>query len=253
VTLEDTLSRAVANIEATYLSVGECGLDAVAERWEGGCSCRSPHGHAASNFAFVRTLDEARARSLAESASCRSTFNVYAAPGSGQAESARLLREAGFRPAGELRMQVGHLSDGPLPALRPADTWEEKMEIARFMTRQFFTRHTGAMREAVATATASAEVSLYRSGQDKIRCAAMVSRKAGLYGIYNLCVEHELRGRGLGGAFLAELMALAASVGEPPTLQCDPALEGWYAARGFRNVGFLEVFALGNDPYQAIM
>jgi ribosomal protein S18 acetylase RimI-like enzyme len=249
------LERATQNLEETYIEVGAQGESAWIERWEGGSACLSSLNHPVSNFAVVRGMSRARSIYIRELAIGRRAFNVYILPGLDQSDSIRGLENSGFRDAGRLHLMVGS-GDEPKRAghtMERARDFEERLCIARFMARQFFSRQTSALRESIALSTAKADVELARGSQKDLVCAGMLSRSLGALGIYNLCVAAEQRERGYGTELLAALVALAESERALATLQCDPQLEPWYARRGFQSIGSIAVLTLDGKLSHAII
>lgn len=263
------LELAVANLEATYRTVGLQFPGSAEEGFEGGFACLSALPHAVSNFAIVGDEPRAAAKKLADWARRRTAFNVYVVPGAHQEAAVAQLFRVGFREAGQLRMMSAAIPDlvanaagqAPLFEVRKrgeddiveARTFELRLSIGRFMSVQFFGRQTSALRESIALSTARASSRLFTFGPKKPIGAAMAVRSGTSFGIYNLCVEATMRERGYGSALLEQLLGAAAVERLTPTLQCDPALEPWYAKRGFAPQGTIVVMGLDRKPYHAIM
>lgn len=263
--------RAIENLEATYRAVGLRGEGAVEERYETGFACMSDLPHAVSNYAILSSANEPLAKHLAAAARKRKAFNVYVKPGDGFTATVRVLERAGFREAGRLALLFREVSPSdaksstdPQRALfrveRPgelgvveAGSFEERLQICRFMAAQFFGRQTSTLRESIAVATAGAPVDLYRFAGPRILAAAMGVRTEGQLGIYNLCVDSSLRERGYGSQLLERMVQYAREEGRNLNLQCDPSLEPWYEKRGFGSQGTILVMGLERKPHHAIM
>ena len=245
--------RAADNVEETYLAVGSQGDGARVERWQGGSACLSSLGHPVSNFAVVRALDAERARQIYEWAAGRRAFNVYLI-GEAAASGQGLLDRLGFYAAGRLEMMVGEGDDdAPASTLDKAETFQARLEVCRFMARQFFSKHTSALRESIALATTKAHVDLYSCSSGRLVSAAMIRRTPGMAGIYNVCVAASERERGHGSELLAGLLRLARADNLLATLQCEPGLEPWYARRGLQSIGSISVLTLDRKASHAIM
>jgi len=263
--------RAVENLEATYRAVGLRGDGAVEEQYETGFACVSALPHAISNYAILSASDEALARHLGGIARKRKAFNVYLKPGIGLESSVRALERAGFREAGRLallfregapsgRRTVQDSQHALFHVERPGElsiveltSFEDRLQVSRFMAAQFFGRQTSALRESIAVSTARAPVDLYRVSGPRPFAAAMTVRTGGQLGIYNLCVESSMRERGYGSQLLDRLIQYAHEEGRNLNLQCDPSLEPWYEKRGFGSQGTILVFGLDRKPHHAIM
>lgn len=232
------------NLEATYLAIGGASPDSRVEHREGYSVCLGQLDHPIGNFAIVRRLTPFTASELAAAAKSRTSFNVYVPSGPSSAQTARALRAAGFRPS--YRLSAMRCAQSPRKsdcALLVADTDLDRLRVAHFMVKQFFPKQDAAVRAHIAQATADCGLELceiLRYGT--MIGATMISRTGGLFGIYNLCIEKEKRGRGLGSDALARLLDQAASERLDAVLQADPALEPWYLNRGFSLTGGVEVY-----------
>lgn len=249
----ELLELAGRNIEGTYLAVGKHGDGAKIEHCADGLICTSELHHPVSNFAIARRYTPEFAHRLAEIASGRKIFNVYALPGP-ELFVGKQWSQAGFRVAGCLSLLTCQVEPSKAsPTLVRASTFEERQALTRFMAMQFFSRQTSYLRERIALATAKAEVDLYHFGESKTKVAVMVCRSKGMLGVYNLCVASSERDRGYGGDLLNGLSKLAYEEGRVATLQCDPSLEPWYVRRGFVNIGDVGVLTLERKSNHAIL
>lgn len=232
------------NLEATYLAIGGASPDSRIELREGYSLCLGRLDHPIGNFGIIRVLKPFTAGELAAEAKGRKSFNVYVPSSAASAESVRALRACGFRPSYRLTaMRASPQESASDCALHLAENADGRLRVALFMVRQFFPNQESGMRGRIAQATADCGLDLYeilRYGT--LVGAAMISRGARLFGIYNLCIDEERRGQGLGSDALARLLSLAANEGSDAVLQADPSLESWYVQRGFRTTGAIEVF-----------
>ena len=253
--IEELLAeRAADNLVETYLAVGSEGEGAKIDRFDEGVCCTSNLAHASSNFAIVRKQGPNVRRKVLPLARSRSSFNVYAIPGSHQDEIACTLENEGFVVAGRLAMMIGDNSKAkPCEGMRDCASFEDRIEATRFMARQFFPRQTSSLRESIALATAKAQGQIFGIGPREPKAAAMVFRTAAMFGIYNVCVAPKERERGYGSVLVEGLLALAARENTLATLQCDPSLEPWYSRRGFKSIGMILVYTLDQKLYHAIM
>lgn len=240
----DVWDRAADNLERTYLGIGMATPEARVTDLPGCKVCECALQHAVGNFAIVRSEPGENAERLRLIASKHSNFNVYAVDSGDRTACA--LRHAGFQKAYRL---VAMLAQGidypPQTELRRAESEEQMLRVAEFMALQFFFRQNASLRSTIAKATAHSGMDLCEVVESERRIGAvMLSRTPGLLGIYNLCVDIPLRGRGLGTVALRDLLALAAREGGSAVLQCDPSLVRWYRERGFRELGFVDVYSL---------
>lgn len=248
------LERALENLEQTYLGVGRQCPEAQIETWDCGVACYSGLRHAISNFAVIRCLEEWVAARLARLARDRPSFNLYVRPGAEQERTLATLGRSGFHEIGHLKLLFAEAAPPQTSSsLRPAATLAERLELSRFMARQFFPRQSSATRDAIALATARSEHELVGQWDDGLVGAAMVTRTNACFGIFNLCIQSERREHGYGSEMVLCLRKMAHDEGLLAVLQCESALEPWYVRRGFQSVDRIAVYGLARKPYLAIM
>lgn len=136
----------------------------------------------------------------------------------------------------------GRLSDG----LYEAHDADSRLRVSQFMAEQFFPFTPGESRMLVARSTATSLANLFYMGVGgSPQAAMMLSKSEKSVGLYNLCVEGQMRGQGLGTALVESAQALADKYGLPLTLQCHASLRKWYEGQGFRQTGTLNAFFCG--------
>ncbi len=125
--------------------------------------------------------------------------------------------------------------------LLPAVTPPERIEVAGFMTDQFMIQGRPQMRDLIISATSSSPLELHRlTGAQGLIGAVMLSETDDCLGLYNLCVEQKLRGKGTGAQILQWVQARSLRLGKPIVLQCSPELKGFYRSNGFRVSGSMQ-------------
>jgi len=136
-----------------------------------------------------------------------------------------------------------------------AESKEKRLEIAKFMTEQFFARQTESFRQRVASATADAAgLDLYELlSYGRTTGAVMLCPGDTVVGLYNLCVASVSRGIGLGKELTAWALSEAYKEGKLVTLQCDARLQPWYENMGFQSTGMIEVYTLSKGGRGDIM
>lgn len=239
-----SLRDAVDNLEFTYLQIGSRCEGARVKREAGWVECTSKLAHAAGNFVLIKEAERETIQLLERRHRSRNPCSFYVLPGPGQPAALDLMRRT-WRREGDplLLMANGRPSEVAPVKLRQAADFERRLEVTRFMTRQFFSRTSSAVRDAVALATARAEVELVEVGERSIEAAAMVSISESAVGIYNVCVEASLRGRGIAVGMMEAI--LRENEGRRPTvaLQCEARLVDWYRKWAFDVVGEIHMFA----------
>jgi len=141
------------------------------------------------------------------------------------------------------------------PVVVRADSAENRLEIAGFMTEQFFNRQSDSFRQRVAAATANAaELQLYALlSYGRMTGAVMLCPGDLVVGLYNLCVASASRGLGLGKEITAWALSEAYKHDKFVTLQCDSRLQSWYEDLGFVSTGSIEVYTLSKPGRGDIM
>jgi len=252
-TVVDLQRSASLNLMETYFALGAASGHARITHEDGYRLCLSSVDHPICNFAADLDLHPNAAARLAQLAADRTTFHVYRVPGETR-HCADLLRRAGFQLGHRLTQMVWRpdFDLGPFPtlSLRAADSHRLRQAISAFMTEQFFSCQSGSFRRRVAEATSLAtSLELYGIVErGKLVGAVMLCEQAETMGIYNLCVAAAQRNRGWGQEIVHAVQRRALQMGKPLVLQCEAALEEWYAKQGFEPSGFVDVFGLEQVP-----
>ncbi len=230
----------------TYLSLGNAQTGASLIKDEGFTGCRAPIQHPICNFAIDLKLDPWSARRLAALAAEQRTFFVYNASSDQPEHVSELLERVGFRCNFELKMMIAEREEAPTSVeLVRAETDVERLDLARFMSEQFFIRQNAAFKRIVADATARAHpMDLYAVWSGRQRVAAVMLMESESIGVYNLCVDPSVRGVGWGSATVQAILAMPTRRGRLVTLQCDTRLESWYDQLGFEKIGAVRVYDL---------
>ena len=245
--VSDLVSRAGANLLATYLALGRELPGAEVRETDGYVALLSDVAHPSGNFASRLRLDPWSAGELRDLASSRAAFQAIALPDDGPPHLAELLQRAGFEEVLRFVTMVAT----PAPSETSLEMTEcrdeaERRRVGRFMADAFFAREDEATRRTMATAMGRADALsvYYHAWRDRPLAAVALAREADMIGIYNLCVGGPARGKGHGTALVRWCLAFAASERLPVCLQCVPSLEPWYARQGFERVGAVGVWCL---------
>ncbi len=255
-TPEEISLGASENLLRTYFSLGLAIPNSTTLTDEGYRACLGEFEHPICNFAAGLHLDPWSAKQLASLAASRKAFNVYAIPGDSPEHLQELLHRCDFRISYRLVQMVAEpigRHSGPM-VVRATDS-ESRLQIAQFMTEQFFSRQTEAFRTRVATATADAtELELYSLlSYGRTTGGVMLCPGEKVIGIYNLCVASASRGLGLGKELTAWALSEAFKQQKVVTLQCDSHLQSWYEDLGFHATGMIEVYTLSKPGRGDIM
>jgi ribosomal protein S18 acetylase RimI-like enzyme len=241
-----------SNLATTYLALGQAtgGTDLLQD--EGFVACLSSTPHPICNFAIDLHLDPWSVRRLASIAAERQTFFVYQMPSDRPDHTTGLLERSGFRRGYELRVMFSERAQAATTVeLVPARTSVERLELAKFMTDQFFPRQNLPFRRLITSATAKAEeLSLFGVWSGSQRVATLMLCDGPTLGIYNLCVHPSHRGLGWGTSVVSAVQSLAFRTDRQVTLQCEPRLEPWYKQLGFETIGTIGVYDLA-EPHRA--
>ena len=244
---EDIPLAASANLLKTYFSLGLAIPNSSMIAEEGFKACVGEFEHPICNFAAGLHLDPWSAKQLLQLAANKKSFNVYALPGDTPRHLGELLHRCDFRVSYRLVQMVAEpVGSHHGPQVQPASSNDKRLDIARFMTEQFFNRQSEGFRQRVASATANAsELELYELLAYDRRCGAiMICPGDDIIGVYNLCIASANRGVGLGKELTAWALSQAFKQGKLVTLQCDSRLQSWYTNQGFRVTGAIDVYTL---------
>jgi GNAT superfamily N-acetyltransferase len=125
--------------------------------------------------------------------------------------------------------------------LLSAETPADRIEVASFMTDQFMIQGRPEMRQLIISATSRSPLDLYRlRGHHGLLGAVMLSETDQCLGLYNLCVDQQLRGKGTGSKIVSWVQQKSLELGKPIVLQCSPELKGFYRSCGFRVSGSMQ-------------
>lgn len=234
---------------ATYRALGLASEGAQSVDWDGVEVICGELPHAISNFAMARHVSPGMAQRLVQQTLRRPSFVVYLFADTDD-PSHTALQSAGFERVSTLAVMALEGAPPPprtrLPEVHPerAESPAAERDIARFMMRVFFPRHRDEVREVVSKVTAGAKLDLYqiRGARQAPVAAVMLARRPSVIGLYNLCVEPALRGKGLGAAIVYWVISQAH--GLPVTLQSDVLLQNWYEKLGFVRVGTVGVYGV---------
>ena len=246
-TREEIQLAASENLLRTYFCLGLAIPNSTMIAEEGFKACVGEFEHPICNFAARLHLDPWSAKQLLQLAGNKKAFHVYALPGDTPSHLGELLHRCDFRVSYRLVQMVAEpVGSHSGPQMAMAGSPERRLDIARFMTEQFFNRQSENFRQRVASATANAtELELYELLAYERRCGAvMICPGEDIVGVYNLCIASANRGVGLGKELTAWALSEAYKKGKLVTLQCDSRLQPWYANQGFRVTGTIDVYTL---------
>lgn len=236
----------IAVLVETYAAIAATMPQVRIERTDSFIIARAPFAHPLCNFGVI--LGPEGIGGVLHAASGKPHFNLYTFESQGQ------MSMPDYVPMLALRIMTAPASEPSFTNVKPAETPGERMQLARFMADQFFSGHRSDTRERIAESTARAEgVSIYgfhaESGpaRDDLVGAAMLTHHTSMAGLFNVCVEKSLRGRGWGSAIVRHMLNEAAIRGVATTLQCDLSLEVWYERLGFHAVDTVTVWTVSND------
>ena len=255
-TAEEIQTAASETLLSTYFQLGLAIPNSTMIREEGFRACLGQFDHPICNFAAGLNLDPWSAKQLRELAANKSAFNVYSLPGDTPRHLPELLYRCDFRVSYRLVQMVAEPTGSTHgPRVVASDSHTSRLDIARFMTEQFFNRQTESFRQRVAQATADANsLELFELLTYERRAGAiMICQSESMMGLYNLCIASSQRGLGLGQQLTSWALSEAFKNGKIVTLQCDSRLQPWYANLGFRVTGMIDVYTLSKSRRNDIM
>ncbi len=233
----------IAVLVETYAAIAGTMPQVRIERTEGSVIALAPFTHPLCNFGVV--LSASGIAEVLRAASGKSHFNVYTF------ESLGSVDLPGYAPVLAMRMMTAPAGEPKGERLTAADSQAARMQVARFMAEQFFSNHRSDVRERIAEATARAEGVVHYAfyapstfGRRDLVGAAMLSHHTPMAGLFNICVEKGVQGRGWGSAIVRQMLNESASQGLATTLQCDLSLESWYERLGFHTVDTMTVWTV---------
>jgi len=211
---------------------------------EGFWLAQSDIPHPLLNFAFAGHLTAYSARELADAIRTPIT-NIFCL--NEPTVSPELLRRNGANESFEMLNLVASTEPSDAPTYDPE--WiapDQRREVADFMVSQFFRRQDiGYQAQFSRALTEAASLRLaVRTDQGRLAAAVLVSPDiAGeRIGIFNLCTDSSVRGRGHGSQLLQTI--LAAHQAREVSIQCVPDLAPWYKKRGFQGTETVRAFRI---------
>jgi Acetyltransferase (GNAT) family. len=240
---------AAENLILTYRELAGAVAGAIVETRDGALLCQAPIDLAFCNFAILpgdasSAPVPALVEEIARRAEARKVTRVFVV-GEDAAGYGASLAARGFRSQQRMAMMIASRPTlGAHRLARPVVSRDERREVARFMIEQFFHRQSSGPRDVIVEATVASPHDLYRVGDNEsILAAAMISRSASAWGLYNLCVAPSGRRRGVGAEIVRHLQNLAFLAKMPLTLQCEASLRPWYERLAFEEVGRIEAYS----------
>lgn len=236
------------NAVATYLGLVENIDGATLTRPYGIRLVRGPGNFSFCNFAagFDFAADDADrvVDLLLENAQDSRGFCVFCSSADSSIGMLDKLMASGFSPRQSL---VGMVSTGG-PEGEVAEVVEQtergqRLLVCQFMAMVFFGWMSRDARDAIALATALSRHSILSVGpvEDPDGAVMMVASE-NIFGLYNLCVKAEARGKGLGSSIVMAVQALAGKNDSPVGILCERSLVSWYQWQRFEPVGSIDVY-----------
>lgn len=250
------VESAQRNLAETYFALGKSVPGSRIVETAGFRACLSRQDHPIGNFALGLRLDVNVVRSLVGLARRHHRFQVFhTLLDKPTGVVPEMLKRGGFEETSRLHVMsaAGAPYKGDLVSEWAHDE-AGREEIAKFMAKQFFSTASTDFRRVISQATTAAD-SLPLVGfrqRGKLVAAAMI-QDTDVIGLYNLCVDHGMRGRGWGEAVVRRVLGWAHESGRTVTLQCEPNLVPWYERLGFSNLGRVIVYRLAISSNVAIM
>ena len=204
-----------------------------------------PFPHAIGNFITVSHVDHAVVAEANRLARLHPSLLVYA-PFASNTTEVEMLERAGFTNVTSYVVMVSlGLEFTTTVDVVQAKTIGERHTTVEFMSEQFFSKSSRAVRDQMIASTAlSRETDLFfvRSGRDLV-AACMLSRSDSCLGLYNLCVRSSHRLRGLGATLLRFAADMAKREGRVFTLQCLDEIVPFYTRFGLESIGSIQVMS----------
>ena len=236
--LRDCVSRTY-----TELATGAPGasVELGADVWIARSSIRHPIG----NFAIRFAADHLPEKVLTE-VRTRPHFRAFVMDGDTPMSLGDLALNHGLRERYQLAGMVLQKPTSPHTDVERAQSPEDALEIATFITETFFWRSPPHNRRLLAEIMASQHPrhEFYALRDDfGIVSAGTLTPANEVIGLYNLCVRVDARSRGIGAAMAAALGAIAAARSNYVVLTCDEELIPWYSQQGYQSVGSVRAFS----------
>ena len=254
--LAEASDLASRNLVTTYLALGKAVPKTRHYSSSGFDALLGEFPHPICNFGISNFWTEPAVRNILGIHGLAQPFNLYVLPGERPFHLFLPWDDLMFQHTYSLKcMRMDPVLAPPAANMEEALECDGRSRIADFMSRLFFTYQSATARRGVAEATVRGEnLRLFGLTQDeKLVGTVMISQTEGCLGLYNLCVEPSLRGKGIGTSIVNWVLARAATQGLSVTLQCDPKLEKWYEHLGFATYGSLEVYSFAKKMSPDIM
>ncbi len=247
----DLVRAAEKNLSCTYLEIARGISGTSIHRSAGFVAALNNFPHPICNFAVCEDRGALESRELLDIARSRPAFNIYMPRSVGDGAKIHLLAATDYDHVYTLAVMAGAGAGPREPAcLRSAQSYAERIRVAKFMAEQFFGSQKSAVRAQIVEATASASgLDLLELEPVNVRNApsgsVMLNSDESVLGLYNLCVASVSRRRGIGSSIVAAVLEFAENAKKSVVLQCDPRLEQWYGGLGFQTVGSVDVLGVG--------
>lgn len=240
------------NVVYTYVELGRSVRGATVVETRSWTCCRSSHAVSLANFAIGLSIEgDASAvkdavRTLCAEALVRPMFRVYRLPLDQPEDLDVWLGRSGFSVQGRLLHMACCGAEGSWTVEpRLCRTRDERRRVAGFAASQFVFGREPLARSLIVGSTVDSPHELWWvERQGMIGGAVMLAQTPNALGLYNLCVDDRLRGRGLGTDLVRWASGRAEALGIPLVLQCERQLAAWYESLGFQKIGIQQSWGL---------
>lgn len=249
----DPLTAALENLCKTYMAIGQEVRGCQSYALSGLQGVVGPVNHAIGNFGVSIRPDRTSAFEAWRLARDHPNFIVYAGRNPEDPNRDPWLVDRGFEKVHQQNVMVA----GPRVlektssnfCVLPVQTRESRLDVTEFVARQFFGHVAPAIRDEVARALGRAgDLDIFatwdalepKTLRNLLGAYSLV--EGDVMGIYNLCVDAPLRGRGIGSIMVQKLFESRPN--RHISLQCDEPLVKFYERLGFRHFGWVSVYAL---------
>lgn len=247
---EQLVRDARAGLLDTYLCLALAVPNTEVEWTEEMLLVQGPHDLAFCNFAAALNFPS-RSRfeqSLARLSGLSHVQTLYHTSGDEPSDASLLLDELGWERRLDLIVMAWRPGEPKAatwwePDREPAPSQDRlgRLAVAAFMTEMFFSSGHRDIKQSIVRATAASPHLLCAVEEESHMCGAvMISQHAETVGLYNLCVEHSRRRKGIGARLVRYCQEVAEERSVPLVLQCSPLLMGFYTQFGFRHIGSLQ-------------
>jgi len=235
------------NFAETMIGLARGAPRARIVRRDGYWMSRSPFEHPIANFAVRLNVNKQGINTLTRIAMKNPFFRIYVMPRDFPVEIGKEFESSGLIPS--FRMVGMALEYPPHSADRIARLAmeTERDEIHRFIVEHFFWSSPPSIQTMLFKVMRRARVSSHEMyvlrDKKEILAAASLIVTGDTAGLYNICVHHDLRGKGVGSELVRQLSWLASSRGLKVVLQCEKDLENWYFSLGFTTLGEIMTYS----------